>query len=1508
LSSFFLGQASPVCTFWEYPVETSENYDNLPYDLIEMKIFTLFMIQVVGVMRFIWWTTVQKAPGVPRRINLGPFDFMEVLVKRTLCHMQRLWTLAQGTRKSGPGALLSVMVFAIFPVLAEAADVTLQGSFSADDNIQLFSVSVATPGEVDFRSFGYAGGTTSTGVIVPRGGFDTILTLFSGSGVFIDDNDEGSGVATDPTTGLAADARLTETLSPGEYILALTEFDNFSLGNLSDGFAETGNPNFTADPNFATGGACPGDMFRDISGSAGRCRTGDWTVDFVDIQSAEAVPEPATDGLLALSLISLAWGLRKRKHHAVKLLSLAGVLTVLGAGTTYAQQSNPDYSQVPDILYGRRTVVQATDLEVVALDPNVGPVFAQINTANSQQTASNFFNWGLQGIDASKPVLNFSAHMFNQPSTSTITTLHNFNNAFGIWIQDLANSNGSSVWLPLAAGDEPVVNCGVAADFTGDGYDDFAVGFGDGRVLVVSPVSTDPAQQPFSGSFRSNTPLPTVSALQAMAAGDFNGDGTQKVAALTTLSGTGQLELVVYKVDPRTLALTQVSSLVLNNASTSNTHVSMARGRFNTLSYDQLVVAFATDTNRPIAEIIDFDANMNPREGPPGVPTTPNISIGSTGFIQVQTGHFALPNSPYDQVVYNNASSNSAGGSRFFETLTVNSSDLGLGGTSPIHYDNQPYPSRINVGNFDHRQPDPTNPQQNELNPNNQIAFMFYNSSGEYTMDIYSVNPDTSNLSVNSTPDSGTTVAYGPISATTPISFVSTDLQGRSYILGPPAKIVVNGSIQPSVVLATPPMHVDWVTPVNGTAPVLLDVSASPNGFQTSYQVDTSTTDESETSDTTSFSFGAKVSAGASLSIGDVDEGEGLQVKDVYTATQDLKKTVQNESGTTRQNTYGLKASTIAGDYVLYTESRFNIWVYPVIGQSVCPATKPGCAATDKVPLTIQFSIPDQTADSSSGSGINMEWYQPPWEPFNVLSYPANLSQLKLIYPNLAEIASTGESFTDQGQLSQQVTWTSGSTSSQTAGFDENNSFENDLSVTAAVSFGEVGVGFEGSLDLSGSSSLSQLNKSTTTYSSSTGIGVASTGSFLDPSNYRYPLTPVIFASKPPDQTAAVDRSPLSTQVQAYGLIRSAFTADPARGGVNGAGGWWSQAYNLPDVALNRPAHLQLATPEAGDVNCLSWGTGASQIDCFGPGTFAPNTPFTSEFHFMRGFFISNAAHPGQGPQLTMARAGDQLALQARVYDYSFVPITTTVHVDFYAQPIDSHNVPDGPSFFINEATLQQGIPGFSDVDGAPLNWSLATVNFDTTAYSGQTLAFWVLVWMEPDATGKVTEMPGHGLTAIPTNFKNFTSLADVPTEAWSNNVGLYKLAFSILPPLGAGGSPESQPVPVDIGKIQLSATRGRLNEPIIVAAPLSVASSAALGVSARFYVGDPDKGGKLFDVETMPYLEANQGRDATVIYRPSTCGTHELFVVVNKGLGDEVKRRSQPIRVRCGELQDEDR
>ena len=66
---------------------------------------------------------------------------------------------------------ISLLLFSLLsgPAL-RAATISFQGSFSMDDNVQLFHFSVAADTTVTIRSFAYGGGTNSAGsIILPRG-------------------------------------------------------------------------------------------------------------------------------------------------------------------------------------------------------------------------------------------------------------------------------------------------------------------------------------------------------------------------------------------------------------------------------------------------------------------------------------------------------------------------------------------------------------------------------------------------------------------------------------------------------------------------------------------------------------------------------------------------------------------------------------------------------------------------------------------------------------------------------------------------------------------------------------------------------------------------------------------------------------------------------------------------------------------------------------------------------------------------------------------------------------------------------------------------------------------------------------------------------------------------------------------------------------------------------------------------------------------------------------------
>jgi hypothetical protein len=1456
---------------------------------------------------------IQASPTTIRA-RAGMFEYLEDFVTNLLLRKLTLFGI----------------IFAIFPLISRATNITLQGNFTADDNVQLFSVSIAAPAAVDIRSYGYAGGTTSTGTVVPRGGFDTILTLFNASGIFIDDNDDGAGAAVDPITGQAADARITANLAAGSYIVALTQYDNFSIGNLADGFGETGNPNFTTDPGFGSGGACPGNMFRDISGTAGRCRTANWALDFVNVASVTPVastPEPSALLLAGFGLALLLVG-RFRARRKAALLTGAFV-AALASVPAQAQTSAPDYSNVPDFLNGQRTLLNVTDLQVVRVGPGSIQVYP-IPTSNSNQTLAPPNGIG-GNVNFSYPS-SFSAHMFNQSQAVTLNAISNYNNdgilAFVLQnVQPAVNPNNfTNVWqsLPNSPASDPIVQGGAAADFTQDGYDDLAISLADGRLLVLTPNDiNDVGKGP-------RTSITNINPNSAIAAGDFDGKGHWEIAALSGSYADGTAKLVIYTVDPNSLAITQATSIPLTTPGSSANNpiarVSMARGRFNSVGHDQLAVAFTTNSGPTVVEIIDFAPNtLNPVEGPQLTVTAVTVP---TGYIEVKTGQFASPGSPYDQIVFHMSSTNNGG--KFFEVISADPTSLALTTHSGVSYDNYACAAGIDVGNFDHRQG--TGP-----NLNGQIALMYCRPSSNpdvygsgYTMNIYSVDPQTLNIG---NPDSQLAFPDDLFNTNNEtLAFVATDLQGRSVTLGEPTKITIENTVQPSAVVGVPPMHVDFIDPGDGNGPRVFNVSVVPDGFKTTYNQQSSTSDASNTTNTTSWSFGAKESATVGFTIGDPDV-EGLKGSDTFTATQTLKGSHEHDHGTYNGKSYNISATTGFGDEVSYTDSQFNIWVYPVIGKTVCPAGQPTCP--NPVPLTIQFSAPDGDSQAPEAvQGQALQWYQPPWEPGNIFSYPANFDQLKAHYPDVNQLTNDTTGFlTDGSTLTQTATWTGSGTESDSTGVKQNYSFENDLSVNGSIGFAGITAQGGFSLDVSGSVGFNNLFKGTTTLGKSTGLQISKPGTFPSFQNYGYSVKPYIVGSMQPG--GVVDNQPLSGDIQTVGVLRAVFTADPLSSNPS-AGGWWQQAYTAaPDVALNHPSRWTYSAnplPSQGSpaANCLSTGDGKS-MDCAELSQRSPGNPWLDIFHFMRGFFISSGVSPGQGPQLEQAKAGDVLTLQTRVYNYSLVdmPTGTEVHVRFYFMPWNTtRNLPaepNGNSYLINEEKVGP-IPAFNESTGpnAQPNWTLVSTTFDTSKFQetkdgNAHMILWVVVWMQDGNGNIIGEMPGHGLTAIPpagtANSEGETTVhfsgpqgspgvaqseeCQSDGNCYGNNLGLYKQIFYIAPN-SPGAAPPPTNASLDIGKVDVSANQVTPRDTVVLSATLLASGAAASGVSVNFYDGDPDNGGRLFAVERIPHISADAQHLVQTTYRTNACGVHQLFAVINRGRSSEVTRRAHPVRVDC--------
>jgi hypothetical protein len=412
------------------------------------------------------------------------------------------------------------------------------------------------------------------------------------------------------------------------------------------------------------------------------------------------------------------------------------------------------------------------------------------------------------------------------------------------------------------------------------------------------------------------------------------------------------------------------------------------------------------------------------------------------------------------------------------------------------------------------------------------------------------------------------------------------------------------------------------------------------------------------------------------------------------------------------------------------------------------------------------------------------------------------------------------------------------------------------------------------------------------------------------------------------------------------GPLTVAFAADPA---TTDSGLWWSSTspYRSDiDVALNNPSRWRrVSTSDVANPSLQCRGP-ANVLICYTsnqpPAATDAASVWDALFYNMKGLLVTTG--DSTGPQRDTAVVGDEIFLQTWVYNYSLKAMDagTNVFARFYRQQLDV-NDDNGALSVVSYATDADGKPlpavpigptGLGDSDLIPVvspedgsatippfnttadpsrdNISVATTSYtaatdDACEYdngvqscNGAYYAYWVTVWAE-DASGDViAELPGHGL-----NISNrggfdpstaYAFITDVPKEtvtfnnaasSFSNNVGMFKKVFTILPQGSTDAFAASAPGELTLQQVSLVPERARLLEPVVVSAQVVSPAAAQTGATVVFY-----HGGESFDAEWLPHVRADDSHFVRVPFTPEACGTHEIFLEVTGGvrtLGDAV-------------------
>ena len=1247
-----------------------------------------------------------------------------------------------------------------------------------------------------------------------------------------------------------------------------------------------------------------------------------------------------------------------RVHHSfwvpVGCLLAIAFLSLVSTAPVAAQQCNsndsgaPCFVANPDILGGRTSLLRDDDLVLNTIIPPPLPDFPPLTIGANLLTENSTINAQTPSVFSNRfplsNVVTIGGRLFNVNHDQIISTA--LTQALSGQPQPVLLLEGTlDTGIPLPSpslltvlNGSPTLY-GTSGGLLGNGWDQMVVlGVQSGKLTLQALAAYDPLT-PGDGIIAG--PAYSVddgSPVLAVTTGVFTdpGPGTPRPAAQLAVLTQGFNSLVVtfYSVNASlniTLTGQQFTLTLPPGASTSPAPIAITAGRFNGGTHDQLAIAYPVGP-APIAavEITTLDFNQTP----PNQGTAFQVTTTNTGFklstapaagilypaqLYLAPGKFNwFSNS--DQLGIS-VGTNGANGS----SIGVMSFDSSLNGTvgAPLTESSKSCHFGLAAGRFDNTTPNQNPTQPPAINPNLQLADVATGcgtpaTGNPFNANIYTVDPNSFAVTLGTVTDITSSAGFGPNTGlgAQAVTLVAGDEQARSLALGAPDKVSVVHE-QPDTVLGLPPMHVDWIKESpNAASPSIINLSAYPNNFNVSYSFTSSSTQSVSRSGTTSYTLSTKETANEKVSYGVPGIG-GASVKASQAATQLHQNSIAKTYNTYEGLSSKFTTRTAFDDVVAATVSQLNAYTYPVLGQ--CTNDSSGSCT---IPLYVQFSGPDNVNYLDFVGGSSLEWYQPVEEPGNIFSYPPNVGLLGSALgggTKFNPLSGTDQIFDPQQPITNLITWTSGSSAGATVGTTSTHSFDSSVSMSANASYAGFGASAGSSFDYNDSTSLSTLNQSTSTLSSSQGISLQTgTSTTAGPSNYDYQMQTIIYGQIAPTGTIQSDAAP-QADISANGYIAVRHLADVIALGQS-SGSYWTQTYNVsPDIALNHPQRwyqkyipdsntqeVQFNCPYGYTSSISSPPTPCAAISPTPPASGAPAGIAGAAFYQMKGLFVTPfTTHGGGGPQITSTVVGSKVTLAARVYNYSLAnfPANSALHVQFYAQPWDTQTAAfttgtnaDGfaPAVFIGDGTTADGgnIPPPAFCGGIPQdgsdscptavsqNWEYVYTTWDTSTggvTADSTWKFWVLAWVTDSSGHLVTELTDHGLKSLPSNTP-YNSIGDVPIEVYSNNLGFYNQVFSITAPAATVGASQTKP------HLQLGEITTRNSAPVIrdvatsLLAPHIASGNHIDSITTLYYDGDPAKGGTLFDVQRLPRVLPGSTYVDGPFFQPKTCGQHQIF------------------------------